>query len=51
MFAAGVAAFSYSKLARANGNPDPKQNFIGAAVIGGLVFFVAYTFMKFVLGL
>jgi hypothetical protein len=48
-FAAGVSAFVYAKLTQANGNPDPKQNYIATGIVGLLVYIVFFTLIKFVL--
>ncbi len=49
MFGAGVGAFAYAKLARANGNPNPTNNYIAAGVIGAITFVFFYTLLKWVL--
>lgn len=47
-FGVGVSAWVYTKLARANGNPSPRQNFMGAALAGAVAFFVLFTLFTFV---
>lgn len=49
IFAIGVTAWAYSKLARANGNASPQSNMILAVVGGAVVFLVIFSLMKLVL--
>lgn len=50
LLAIGVTAWAYSKLARSNGNASPKSNFMVAAAGGIVIFLVAFTLLKVVLG-
>lgn len=49
IFAIGVTAWAYNKLARANGNASPQSNMILALVGGGVVFLVVFSLMELVL--
>lgn len=49
MLAVGVTAWSYNKLAHANGNYNSKGNLGMAAAAGAVVFFVLFTLMTIVL--
>jgi len=48
LFAVGVTGFVYVKLARATGNPTPRQNLASAAIAGALTFIVILTLLKYV---
>lgn len=50
IFGVGVAGWAYNKLAHLNGNAEPKNNMIGAAVVGFIVFLVFFSLMKLVFG-
>jgi hypothetical protein len=43
-----VTAWSYTKLAHANGNPDPKANFLGACLAGFVMFVFIFSLLKLV---
>ncbi|MDB5181997.1 MAG: hypothetical protein JWP13_760 [Candidatus Saccharibacteria bacterium] len=50
ILAVGVTAWSYNKLARANGNASPQSNFALAALAGAIMFLVIFSLLKLVLG-
>lgn len=43
-----VTAWSYTKLAHANGNPEPAKNFIAASVAGFVMFLFILSLLKLV---
>lgn len=45
----GVTTWAYTKLAKLNGNAEPKSNFMIAAAGGAVIFVVMFTLLKFVL--
>lgn len=49
MFAAGVAAFVWTKVGRRTGNGDPKTVYLTAGLAGVASFVVFFTLLKFVL--
>jgi hypothetical protein len=49
IFAVGVTAWAYNKLAHANGNASPQSNLILALVGGAVVFLVIFSLLELVL--
>lgn len=49
LLAIGVTTWAYAKLAKLNGNAEPKSNFMIAAAGGLIVFIVMLTLLKTVL--
>jgi uncharacterized membrane protein YidH (DUF202 family) len=49
LLAIGVTTWAYTKLAKANGNAEPRSNFLLAAAGGAIVFIVVFTLLKLVL--
>lgn len=48
LFGLGVAGWVYTKLVRANGNPSPLNDLIGAGVAGLVAFIFLFTFLRYI---